>query len=160
MTSGGIIKPLDVFLEHRAFTGCESAKMCVTGIMASEKGHRWIEELLMEYNERKFILLDGSFDKTTNTKIITQVTINKFGWKPQNEHQVLKEDLNIYPFEVFCAKDFRTGKIIFSENTYNIHHFSGSWLTKTDKLKLKIIRLIGPKGTQFIIETKRRLNKT
>lgn len=151
-----VLKSLNEFLEHRAFTGCENDQMCVTGTMAAEKGHRWIEDLLNDYNDKKFILPDGSFDKKTNTQMITELTIDKYGWKPKDEHQVLKEELNIYPFEVFCAKDWVTGKIRISENTHTIHHFSGSWHTKTDKLKIRVQNIIGPKGTQFIVNIKKK----
>lgn len=152
-----VLKSLNEFLEHRAFTGCENDQMCVTGTMAAEKGHRWIEDLLNDYNDKKFILPDGSFDKKTNTQMITELTIDKYGWKPKDEHQVLKEELNIYPFEVFCAKDWATGKIRISENTHTIHHFSGSWHTKTDKLKIRVQNIIGPKGTQFIVNIKKKI---
>lgn len=152
-----VLKSLDEFLEHTAFTGCENDQMCVTGTMASEKGHKWIEDLLKDYEYKKFILPDGSFDKTPNTQMITELTINKYGWKPRNEHQVLKEGLNIYPFEVFCAKDWKTGKITSTSKTYTIHHFSGSWHTKNDKLKNKIKNIIGPKGTQFIVNFKKKI---
>ena len=152
-----VLKPLDKFLKHQAFTGCENNKICVTGTMAAEKNHKWIEDLLKEYDERKFILFDGSYDTTPNTQIITKVTMEKYGWKPLNEHQVLKEGLNIYPFDYFCAKDLQTGRIDISENTHTIHHFSGSWLSRRDKLKSKIQRIIGPQATQFVVNVKRKI---
>jgi len=138
-----VLKSLDNFLEHGAFTGCENEEMCVTGIMGAEKGHEWIKSLLVYYEGRNFLLPDGSHDKTTNTKTITNTTINKFGWIPKDTHQILKGDLNIYPFDFFCAKNFKTGEIEITNNTYTIHHFSGSWHTGTDKLKSIIIKIIG-----------------
>lgn len=152
-----VLRPLDEFLKHRAFTGCENDQICVTGTMAAEKKHKWIEALLNDYKGKHFILLDGSFDKTPNTQMITQLTINKYGWKTKNEHQVLEEGLNIYPFEVFCAKDWKTGKIKYSSSTYTIHHFSGSWKSGSSKFKNKIQNIIGPKGTQFIINVKKKI---
>jgi mannosyltransferase OCH1-like enzyme len=71
-----VLKSLDEFLEHTAFTGCENDQMCVTGTMASEKGHKWIEDLLNDYDDKKFILAEGSFDKTPNTQIITELKDN------------------------------------------------------------------------------------
>lgn len=71
-----LLKPLDKFLEHDAFTGCEDDLMCVTGTMASRLGHPWVEQLLSQYSKRKFILPDGSFDKTPNTQVITDLTIS------------------------------------------------------------------------------------
>lgn len=146
-----VLKPLDSFLDDSAFTGCEDDMMCVTGTMASEKGHSWIAKLLSDYDDRSFILPDGSFDKTPNTKVITDLTINEYGWKPKNIHQILKDGLNIYPFDVFCAKQWRTGKITITKNTHTIHHFSASWLSKTDKFKHQIRLLIGQKAANFII---------
>lgn len=152
-----VLKPLDKFLEHRAFTGCENDEMCVTGTMAAEKGHKWIEDLLKDYEYKKFILPDGSYDKIPNTQMITRVTVSNYGWKPINEHQTLKEGLNIYPFEVFCAKDWRTGKIQSNSDTYTIHHFSGSWISKTDRFKSKIAKIIGPKATKFLLKVKKKI---
>ena len=131
--------------------------MCVTGTMAAEKGHKWIEDLLSDYNGKNFILPDGSFDKTPNTQMITELTINKYGWKTKNEHQVLEEGLNIYPFEVFCAKDWKTGKIKYSSCTYTIHHFQDHGKVVRSKFKNKIQNIIGPKGTQFIINVKKKI---
>lgn len=145
-----VMQPLDKFLEHGAFTGCEDDMMCVTGTMASEKGHKWIQKLLLDYNDRSFILPDGSFDKTPNTKVITDFTINEYGWLPKNKYQSLKDGLSIYPFEVFCAKEWRTGALRISEATYTVHHFSASWHTKTDKFKHKVRRLIGPNASSYL----------
>ncbi len=145
-----VLKPFDKFLEHRAFTGCEDDMMCVTGTMASVQGHKWIGNLLSGYDSRKFILPDGSFDKTPNTGVITKLTINEYGWKPKNERQHLKEGLVIYPFDVFCAKQWRTGEVIITNETHTIHHFSASWHSKSDKIKHRIGKLIGPKTTALI----------
>lgn len=145
-----VLKPLDKFLDHGAFTGCEDDMMCVTGTMASVQGHTWIGNLLSGYDSRKFILPDGTFDKTPNTGVITELTINEYGWKPKNELQHLKEGLVIYPFDVFCAKQWRTGEVIITNETHTVHHFSASWHSKSDKIKHKLGKLIGPKATALI----------
>lgn len=132
-----VLKPLDKFLEHRAFTGCENEEMCVTGTMAAEKGHKWLEDLLNYYKDKKFILWDGSLNTKTNTKIITETTICKYGWIPKNEYQVLKEGLHIYPFDYFCAKDWNDGQVYITDRTYTVHHFSGSWHSEKEKKEHK-----------------------
>ncbi|MFP2504161.1 glycosyltransferase family 32 protein [Buttiauxella gaviniae] len=152
-----VLKSLDKFLVHGAFTGCEDDMMCVTGTMASVKGHSWIEKLLSGYDDRSFILPDGSFDRTPNTKVITDLTISEYGWKPQNILQALKDDLYIYPFDVFCAKQWRTGNVTITKDTHTVHHFSASWHSKTDKFKHKIRLLIGPKAAGFIINIMKKL---
>lgn len=154
-----VLKSLDRFLVNQAFTGCENENLCVTGTMAAEKGHQWIKDLLDYYKDKKFILSDGSYDTKTNTQSITETTIENYGWQQKNIYQELKKGLIIYPFEVFCAKDLKTGKIQPTNNTYTIHHFSGSWHTKTDKMKGKIIRFIGPKATRIVVKLKRKIKE-
>lgn len=152
-----VLKSLDIFLHNRAFMGCENEQMCGTGTMAAEKNHRWIKELLDYYENKKFILSEKKYNTIPNTYLITQHTINKYGWQSNNEHQILNEGLNIYPFEFFCAKDFRTGKLKVTSDTYTIHHFSGSWLTKKDKFKNRIINILGPRYSELVVNLKRKL---
>ena len=152
-----VLKPLDQFLSYRAFTGCEKYGLLGAGTIGVEKEHPWIKDLLDDYSERKFILPDGSYDKTPNTQTITKITIAKYGWDSKNTHQVLNEGLTIFPFDVFCAKDYKTGKVHATDNTYTIHHFSGSWQTNTEKLKGRIQGLLGTRGTEFVVRMKKRI---
>lgn len=133
-----VLKSLNIFLQHKAFTGCESDRYCVTGTMAAERNHPWIKKLLDEYNNIKFILNNGEQDITTNTFRITRLTIDKYDWVPENKYQTLKDDLHIYTSDTFCAKDWRTGKITKTDQTYTIHHFSGHWITTKSKKRLRI----------------------
>lgn len=155
-----IVKSLEPFLNHQAFTGCENNENSVTGTIGSVKGHEWIKTLLNYYTDKNFILPDGSYDLTTNTTIITEITINQFGWKPLDEQQELRNGLIIYPFEYFCAKDYKTGKIHETENTYTIHHFSGSWKSNKSKVVTKITQLIGPENTEKLQRIRRSFKKT
>lgn len=149
-----VIKPLDVFLKHEAFTGCENEKFCVTGVMGASSKHPWIKSLLDYYDDKRFILPDGSIDITTNTKVITDITIKEYGWIPSNNLQILKNGLTIYPFEFFCAKDYNSGVISISDNTYTIHHFNASWHTEEEKKRRfkreKYIRRYGVKLGEII----------
>lgn len=154
-----VLKPLDKFLEHRAFTGCENEEYCVTGIIAAEQGHPWIKDLLNSYKNRHFIQKNGKMDITPNTKVITQLTTEKYGWVPKNEYQIINEGLHIYPFSVFCAKDYKTGTVYSTNETYTVHHFSGSWVSTSDKRKDKIIRFLGPNLTRLLVNFKKKLFK-
>lgn len=149
-----VLKPLDKFLIHMSFSGFEDGKLVPTGIIASEKNSNTIHELMDYYKDRHFILPDGSFDKTTNVKTITNYFLD-LGLKQDNSLQTLN-DMTIYPKEYFCPKDPITGKIHVTDNTYTIHHFSGSWLTpyETRKkiLKAKLKLLIGD-NLYFILKT-------
>lgn len=124
-----VIKPLDRFLAHPAFSGFESVASIPTGIIGAETDNPWISYLLTYYDNRCFISHHGRCDTTTNVEIITRMTAEKYGLKLDNTYQELK-DVALYPREYFCPKDFATKEINSTENTYTIHHFDGSWLPK------------------------------
>ncbi len=136
-----VLKPLDEFLKHKAFSSFENNNMIPTGIMAGEKGNAWIKDLLDEYTNLKFIDENGNIDVTTNVVRITNLTKAKYDLKLESSFQELKNGLvTIYPFDYFCPKDWETGKINLTENSHTIHHFSGSWHDEELKKKVKKYR--------------------
>lgn len=127
-----VIKPLDRFLEHHAFSSFENNDSIPTGLMASEKGGKWVKKLLDEYDGISFIKPDKTMDLTTNVIRITNLTEKEYGLKRKSSYQDLG-DVTLYPHEYFCPKDWNTGKINITENTYAIHHFKGSWHSDEEK---------------------------
>lgn len=129
-----VLKPIDEFLKHKAFSSFENNNMIPTGLMAGEKGNPWIKDLLDEYDDIKFIDKDGNMDLTTNVVRITNLTKEKYGLVQESSYQDLKDGIvTMYPHEYFCPKDWETGEIHLTENTYTIHHFSGSWHGEKEK---------------------------
>ena len=124
-----VVKSLDNFLDCKAFSGFESNKSVPTGIMASEKGGKWIEYLLGYYDDRSFILPDGNLDMTTNIVIITKMMCERYPLKLDNTYQYFKGEVVLFPNEFFCPKNFETGKVYATDNTCTIHHFNGSWIS-------------------------------
>lgn len=124
-----VLKPLDQFLVHPAFSGYESNSDISTGIMASEKGGKWVKDQLSHYDIARFLHPDGSFNLTTNVEVITQYMI-PLGLRRDNTYQDFPNLITLYPSDVFCPKSWKTGEINLTENTHTIHHFAGSWLPK------------------------------
>ncbi|WP_148630492.1 glycosyltransferase family 32 protein [Bacillus sp. E214] len=152
-----VLRPLDSFLNHNAFSGFESNTTIPTGIIGSTKYNEWIKILLDDYNSRSFIKRDSSFDLTTNVETITKITKSKYNLQENNMYQVLSDDIHLYPSEWFCPFNITTGKLEITPNTHTIHHFSGSWLSKRQKIKRRIIYLLGKKITNKFIKIKRKL---
>ncbi len=148
-----VLKPLDEFLGNKAFSGFETIDTVPTGIMACEKEHAFFKELLSYYISRNFIKDDGSYDLTTNVTTITNHCIQA-GLKLNNTLQTVA-GFTLYPKKYFCPKDHLSGNIHITPETYTIHHFAGSWVSKKDKIKNKIIRLLGTKITEVIVKFKR-----
>ena len=151
-----VLKNLDIFLEHGAFSGYENDVFIPTGIMGAKKDHIWISALLHYYDQKPFVNDDGTLNTQPNTSIITEITTSKFGFKREKGFQTLNEDLVIYPKEYFCPKSYYDGTIHLTQNTYTIHHFNGSWQTSRDRFKLKLhklfISVFGKKAHDYIIK--------
>lgn len=143
-----VLKSYDPFLSHTAFSGFENNNYVPTGMMASEKGGVWVKELLDQYNDRRFVNPDGTFDITTNTVVITNYMVDK-GLKLNNTFQDIPGLCTMYPSEYFCPKDHTTGQVRCTDNSVCIHHFAGSWRKHTfwgdlkHSLKTKMISIFG-----------------
>ena len=68
---------------------------------------------------------DGSFDLTTNVVIITNIIKNKYNYILDGKRNIIDDGVLILPFDYLCAKRLMDGKIVQTDNTYTIHHFSG-----------------------------------
>lgn len=162
MTEGGIymdtdvevLKSYDSFLHHIVFLGFESNNFVQTGLMASEKGGKWVTELLNEYRNRRFVKEDGSFDTTTNTVTITDNMVSH-GLILNNKYQELEDYATIYPSDYFCPKDHGTGKINLTSNSVCIHHFACSWLSPKSRFlhncKKTAVAIFGEKFVNTIL---------
>lgn len=139
-----VIKNLDPFLDLPAFSGFEDNVHIPTGIMAAEKGSVWAGWQLKYYDDRHFLLPDGTLDLTTNVEIIGRLMGEK-GFILRNGLYNFQNIITIFPRDYFCPKSHTTGKIELTQNTYTIHHFAGSWKSTSDRLKRRIVHLIGVK---------------
>lgn len=133
-----VLKPLDQFLVHPAFTGFEDDDWLLTGVIGAEKGSRWVEAQMEYYHnpKRSFYKIDGRTDETPNTRIVTHYMLNK-GLVLNNTRQDFEGLITIYPTDWFCPKSPGTGKTQFTENTHTIHHYAGSWVHIEPRLQLR-----------------------
>lgn len=122
-----VIRPLDRFLFHKAFSSFENNTHISTGIIGAEASNPWIAYLLIYYDTRHFIMRNGRCDTTTNVKIITKMTKDICHFNTNNTYQELSNNVVLYPKEYFSPKDYETGQIHCTDNTYAIHNFNGSW---------------------------------
>ena len=136
-----LLKNIDCFLKHKAFSGFENNMLIPTGIIGAEKGNEWIEYLMSYYNDKHFINEDNSLNIQPNTGIITNMTLKKYNLIANDEFQILSNSVALYPHDFFCPKSHITNEINITENTYCIHHFNGSWISKKEKKRSKRITI-------------------
>lgn len=139
-----VIKPLDDILQRGAFAGVESAGALNAGLgIASPAASPVYCEILDSYNSAAFLKGDGTMDLTTVVERVSGI-FRRHGFTDKNEIQEVA-GITVYPAEYFCPKDYRTGTLNITENTYTIHHFDGSWLSKEDLEKVELGREIHSK---------------
>lgn len=120
-----VVKALDIFLKHDAFSGFEDEKNIPTGIMGCKKDFPLFMQFLNYYNDAEFYNGDGSLNLTTNVTVITNIC-SQNGFIPNNQYQEM-DGFAIYPNDYFCPLDFRTRLLKKTKNTATIHWFSASW---------------------------------
>lgn len=160
---GGIYMDIDVevcksfnnLLVYNACIGFESDTKLSTAVIASSKKNKWIKDLLLYYDDIKFKKSNNQYDLTTNVEIITKITKELYDINLNNTLQIFENNIAIFPFEYFCAKDFIDGKIYRTEKTYTIHHFNGSWLSWKGRIKVLLKKiLVVFLGKDFLIYLK------
>ena len=156
-----VLKNLDAFLNHPAFSGFENESQIPTGIMASEKFGKWVNCLLSYYDNRSFILPDGNFDLTTNVISITDTTMKHYPLTLNNTFQNIDGIFTLYPKDFFCPKNNVTGKLEITENTHAIHHFNGSWTTSANRrntiIYQRLTRYLGKNTAERVKKFKKKV---
>lgn len=148
-----VIKPIDAFLDNKAFSGFEDDTHIPTGIMASQKGFPLFEEFLHYYDDKSFFDENGEISYTTNVTIMTEICKDK-GLLQNNSYQII-EGFALYPNDYFCPLDHETEKLRTTKNTVTIHWFIGSWMDESKKkYKRTVVRLskvFGRKNSENIL---------
>lgn len=153
-----LIKPLDYLLNNKVFLGFEKKGRVNPGlIMGSEPNTLFLKDMIEIYSDLHFINSDGSLNLTT---IVDHTTIylKSKGLSNEDTKQIVN-DVVVYPTDYFCPINMSTNKLEITENTYSIHHFSGSWLSKWAKFKRLIRKLIGPKIYNKLYQLKKHIKK-
>lgn len=136
-----VVAPLDSVLEKGPYMGMERTLAGEVGVnpglgFAAEAGMPLLEELLKMYAGLKFRNDDGSLNQTTIVKHTTDLLL-RHGYRQQDRRQECG-GFDIYPVEWFCPLDYRTGRLLRTDNTRTIHHYSSTWHTWKDKwIRLK-----------------------
>lgn len=153
-----VLKPLNELLKYEAVSGFESPTQIPTGLMASREGHPFIKELLADYDDIHFKRADGTLDMTTNVTRITEHCL-RYGLRQDNTLQTVN-GFTLLPKDYLCPIEQKGHRLVLTDNTLCIHHFSGSWQPQWFKLKKRISRIIGTNCTLWIIRVKRFLKKS
>jgi mannosyltransferase OCH1-like enzyme len=91
-------------------------------VIAGVKGHPFLRDCLEYYRDRHFLLPDGSHYDTIISPDIYAMVAEKYGFRYQDERQVIGEDILILPSEIFAGNREEA-----TSNSYAVHYCVGSW---------------------------------
>lgn len=139
-----IIKPLDDILLKGPFMAFEKNSSALDGELlnvavglgfAVEPYNPIIRRLLDFYESHHYIYPDGHMEQITIVKIVTDI-LKQYGLEHSDKPTTVA-GITIYPWDYFCPIEFLSSKLEITENTRTIHHYSASWMSWKDKLKMQ-----------------------
>lgn len=155
-----VLRNLEPLIAHAAFAGMEFADgvqySVATGLgFGSEAGHPVVGRLRTMYHTMHFLNKDGN-ENTLTTPAWTTECLEKLGFQQKNCVQDI-HGMIVYPTEYFAPKEYQTGKVRITKNTYSIHHYNGSWQSKAERdgmeQRRKYIRILGPTVGELALVT-------
>lgn len=154
-----IIKPIDDIIANGSFMGCEKDASELgrypdvapgLGLGVTPK-NEFIKEILDIYQNLNY----GEENRNGVYKTVVEYTSELLA-----EHGLLEKDgiqnvceFTIYPKEYFNPLS-HVNQLNITSNTRSIHHYAGTWLNTSDKIKKSIIKLLGKSIYSFILKLK------
>lgn len=139
-----VIRPFDDILANGGFMGFEKNTNSQKGEMlnvnvglgfACEAGNPIIKEAIDFYESHHFVYPDGHIEQIPIVPIVTDI-LKQHGLK-QSDSSTNIEGITIYPWDYFCPIEFMGRKLEITDNTHSIHHYSATWMSWKDKIKMK-----------------------
>ena len=118
-----VIKPFDDMLDRKYLLAYEEKNRIEAGNIGNEPGAGWLKKCLDYYEDRSFYKKNGTIDNRPLPMILNEIISSNF------------PEMQIMGTDVFTTKSLETGIINVTENSYTIHHFTGSWTNWRMKLK-------------------------
>ena len=132
-----LLKPIDDLLVNKSYFGFEDSEHVNTGLgFGAEKESIMIKLMQEEYQE----LLDRK-SSFVGCPILNTKALVKAGLVLNGKKQNLDSG-TVYPIDYFNPYDDPTGRLNITENTYSIHWYAKSWMSKSIILRSKITKPI------------------
>ena len=151
-----VYRPFDELMEqYDAFAGYEGSKRnpVMMGVIAAKAHHSWIQSMLQTYEDRAFVLADGTLDMTPNTGYFLDWMLER-GFVNNGKEQDFM-GVHILPVECFCPV-LTTVENLRCERTYCEHKGLHSW-SGNGGWKVRLLNLLGKKWKTRLIKLKRKI---
>lgn len=125
-----VLDDLAALLNNRAFVGFENKANPFTAVFGAEPHHPLLKDMLAYYDGRDFTFDAKDQLAGVNTLSVSNILKQKYGAKANNQEQVLKEKIHVYPDGILCNP---------SAKSKTIHVFTGTWMEGEKPLKRKLV---------------------
>lgn len=124
-----LLKSLDELLYQPGF--CATEKWGIVnagGGLGAEPGNEAVRQMLEFRKRYSFECGDGQLNLMSSGYYET-LALHQAGMRPTGRTQVIADGgMTIYSPEFFHPFDYVSGQTNVTENTFSVHHFSGTWL--------------------------------
>ncbi len=127
------IKNFDKLLNNKGFVGFENDNYIFTACFGMEPKHPFMKELLDYYDNIEFEYKKENEMDYVNTKIFSDILVNKYKLIINNKEQTLNHDIKVYPDWLLCNP---------SNKSITVHIFYGTWIENYIVWKCKLVRYI------------------
>lgn len=150
-----VLKSFNPLLDARCILGMEEKEYVATSFMAFEKEHFLVKQFLDLYENLSFLDENGQIVTGTNVEKLTNMLLEK-GFVQEDHYQELEEGIKIYPKEYFSPYDYINCYYNITENSYCVHHFAVSWMSKKEQvkkgIKKQLVKILGQERMNKIRE--------
>ena len=144
-----VIRPMADIIERGAFMGLETAIQDRNGGIAvapglgiaSTEAHPAYRFFLDEYVRLPFYDEIGEINHYSMIPMVSRFLIDN-GLKGINDRIETIAGIDIYPTDYFNPYNSKNGELVITENTRSIHWYSASWLSRKDRLLLRLKRRV------------------
>lgn len=156
-----VLKNFDEFLNRPYMLGSESYSGNIEAtVIGAEKGFAPFKKMLDYYEGRHFVNPDGSLNNTPVPQLMDKILGKEYKFvniENSDEFRNNPDELCILPNDYFSPVHLLTMKLEKTPRTVAIHHFAGSWESKSYKFRKKMQKLLGHRVSLAIIKVKSAL---
>ena len=147
-----VIRKIDELCNNTAFFGFENNEYVATGLgFGAEKNNIIVGKMMAEYEFN-----EGEPIEVKKAPALNTAVLEKMGLVKNGETQIVN-GAQIYSSDFFNPYDDPTGRLNITKNTYTIHWFAKSWVSKRKVLRSKLTRPLHRLfGVDFFKKKKKR----
>ncbi len=123
-----LVAPIDDLLKYDAFFCYEAPYWFGSAVLGTVKGHQVFKRVLKRYDKAKPIKFNTN---PLTVHAFTAALRYDYHFKPTGQNTVIEPNIGVLSPTYFFPQHYMSGKLIMTEQTRGIHHYFGSWHTKS-----------------------------